>query len=260
MEERKPENFEIPSFVENKEPIDKSIFQLKEDVSVAAKEEYVPAHSENTAALRKRVAKEIEEVLETPQDSYEEFEEEEEPAQKTPLWIIILSVVAILTALVAVGLLVKDFLFSTPKSSPTPTPVVTVAPSATPTATVLPNASAAPTTTANPSETSATSPTATPTTTANTTNTTTPSTESSSTYVLQASMNVRSGPSVDNALVGNSNIPSAYRGSADGSVIREGTTVTILEIRSTGNAKWGRIGDNAWICLDDGQQVFAKKK
>lgn len=260
MEEKKNDGFDIPTFVENKGEIDKSIFQLDEEEPLINNQKYVPAHSENTAALRQRVASELNEVLNektetTPQVVRKEREESTDidDTEKTPLWIIILAIIAILTALIAAGLFIKDLFFSSPKPAPTPsvTPSASVSPA--PTATTTPSVSPSATTTPSPTVSPSATVTPTPTT------TTTPAPADHARYTLDASMNVRTGPSTTAALIEADDMPSTYKSYANGSVIREGTVITALEVREDGKSKWARIAEKAWICLEDANQVYAKK-
>lgn len=236
MPEEKHEDFEIPSFIESKDEIDKSLFKLDENIDLgSSKNEYIPAHSGNTA-FKKQIAEELNEAL-----AEEDIHEKDSKNEKIPLWIILVGTILLVITIIFASLILKDLFVTSDNEKPQPT----VAPTPTPLATTSPSITSLPTTSPSAEVTPSPSP-----------NTNIQDNE----YILNASMNVRSGAGTNFSLIETSDMPSAYRNSSNGSVIKEGTVVKVLETRSVSGSKWGRIGEKAWICLADDSQIYAKKK
>jgi len=73
-------------------------------------------------------------------------------------------------------------------------------------------------------------------------------------------MNVRTGPSTDNPKIDPSAIPSKYADNTDGSMMVKGTVIDVYELNESGGVVWGRIGDKAWICLEDNTALYAEEQ
>ena len=255
-EEKK--GFDIPSFVEDKGDIDLSLFRM-DDEEEEVKETYIPAHGQKKAPVR--VEAKPEAPAEEPADNtgvlmaapvketepVKEAEEEEEDEEvpptprkrrlRTSLLATILALIILILLVLGVTLMVSRF---SGGEEPAPTPVPTAAPTPTPTP------EATPTPTPTPEATSEPAPTAAPT--------------QGTAYKLTGTMNVRTGPGLNYAKVDPANIPAAYQSAAVGSAISLGTTIDVLEIKEDGYSYWGRIGTDAWVCLEDENQAYAEKQ
>ena len=269
------DSFEIPSFVEAKDEVVRPSYR-HEDMqksTAGTGTEYRHRHAANNISSHlAESAPEPEPEEEEPQE--EEITEEEpvvkqepvkEPVRETkrstaaetkktvkkrrrkvsPL-VMVLALVALIMALVAV-VLGTISLFN--HSAPSPTPMVT--PTATPVATP----------TATPETTATTDPSATSDASAAGDTTPTPETESETViarYRLLGTMNIRTGPSTDYSKIDPSAIPAKYADSTDGSMMLEGTVIDVYEISEDGGVIFGRIGNNAWICLEDNSGEYAE--
>ncbi|MBR2802198.1 MAG: hypothetical protein IKE21_06365 [Erysipelotrichaceae bacterium] len=277
-EEKK--GFDIPSFVEDKGEIDLNLFRL-DDEEEEVKEVYVPAHGQKKAPVQAEApaakAEPVEEAKvvmtrpvkeEAPKEEIpEEPEEEEEPPVRgrrrlrTSLLAIILALI-ILILLILGATLIIGRLSGGDQPAPTPAPTAepTPAPTPTPTPTPTPEATATPEPTPTPEATATSEPTAEPTPTPTSEPAPTSAPVQGTAYKLTGTMNVRTGPGLNYAKVDPANIPAAYQSAAAGSAIRLGTVIDVLEIKEDGYSYWGRIGTDAWVCLEDEAQAYAEKQ
>jgi len=279
-ENKENDGLDIPSFLDSEEEaIDKTVFRLFDteeskvlDIPDETKVYHPELEKKNTADLEvnpiggKHYSKvEEKQVENTTSFDYDEEDDDDDDDRfpKTPLIIIVLALIALLLAVLAIATSFKK-MHTTVTPTPTPTAEATPSPTPTPTPTVEATVSAEVEVSGQPEESKGSETSETENnqseTTQNETNQQASSEAVIATYVLNASMNVRVGPGTDNAKVDNANIPAAYSGSTDGSMIVSGTTIQVYEIYKDELSIWARIGDNAWVCLEDENQVYATEQ
>lgn len=224
MSENEKKDIQIPSFVLDKEE-----------------------YHEPKEEIRRQVEKEKEEIFHLQEEPIEEDDKGEKRLSPVVMILITLAIV-MAVALVVLGIMHIFDSESKPSTLPTDKPTTTKEPAAT--ATPTPTTTPTPATTPTPSEKPITTPVPTQ-------NTTTSINETAQ-YVLKTAVKVRKGPGLSYDPV--ESIPAKYSSNANGKSIEEGTTVDVLEIKNDENSTWGKIADNAWLCLKiDGEALASKK-
>ena len=270
------EGFEIPSFVEAKDDIDKSVFRFEEPEVKAAPADNGYRHRHAANNISSHLAETVEEQDETEEEPVIEEEPVEEPVREEPKpapakkaapvktpepnrapkkrrrkvspVVMVLALIALIMALVAL-VLGTISLFN--HNAPTPTPIVS--PTPTPTASATPSPSATPDASAMPDASASTEPTA----------SAEPTQETAAVigrYRLLTTMNIRTGPSTEYEKIDPANIPSKYKENTDGSMMVKGTVIDVYELSEDGGVVWGRIGPSAWICIEDNTAQYAEEQ
>lgn len=80
-------------------------------------------------------------------------------------------------------------------------------------------------------------------------------------YTIKVTVKLRSGAGTGYDVISKDAVPEKYADVVKDSLIPEGSTVEVLEYKedSSTNMKWGRIGDNAWFCIQNGDDIYASK-
>lgn len=81
-------------------------------------------------------------------------------------------------------------------------------------------------------------------------------------YMIQVTVRLRQGPSTNDSLVEYEDLPDNLLELTDEALLPEGASVEVLEFKedSTNNMKWGRIADNVWFCIQNGDDIYASKE
>ena len=81
------------------------------------------------------------------------------------------------------------------------------------------------------------------------------------TYTVEVTVRLRQGPSTDNETVVYDELSDELKALLDDVYLYEGMEVEVLEFTndSANNMDWGRIGDNVWFCIRNGDDVYAHK-
>ena len=82
------------------------------------------------------------------------------------------------------------------------------------------------------------------------------------TYTLQLTVRLRQGPGTNYDSVSYDSLPSSLKEKIDDIFLPEGMKVEVLELKEDkeNNMTWGRIGDNIWFCVKEGNDNYAVKE
>lgn len=81
-------------------------------------------------------------------------------------------------------------------------------------------------------------------------------------YMVQVNVRLRTQATTDSDVVDYDSLPDSLKEQISESMLPEGIVVEVLEYvdDTSKNMKWGRIADNVWFCIQNGEDVYAVKE
>ncbi len=81
-------------------------------------------------------------------------------------------------------------------------------------------------------------------------------------YMVQVNVRLRTQATTDSDIVDYDSLPDSLKEQISESMLPEGIVVEVLEYvdDTSKNMKWGRIADNVWFCIQNGEDVYAVKE
>lgn len=81
-------------------------------------------------------------------------------------------------------------------------------------------------------------------------------------YMVQVNVRLRTQATTDSDVVDYDSLPGSLKEQISESMLPEGIVVEVLEYvdDTSKNMKWGRIADNVWFCIQNGEDVYAVKE